>query len=123
MRILIADDERDFATYLSLMVEDAGHEVAQVITTGGLSVMLAYNDCIPDIVLMDVMMPHLNGITSTRQILSKDPEARVILMSGMLDTVSLQMTAANAGASANLHKPFSQAQLQEVLTTLRAGMN
>ena len=118
MRILIADDERDFAAYLSLMVEDAGHEVARVVTTGGPGAVLAYDDCIPDIVLMDIMMPLGNGITSTRQILSRNPGARVILMSGMLDTVSLQATAAKAGAAANLHKPFSQAHLQEVITTL-----
>ncbi len=118
MRFLIADDEKDFSAYLSIMVEDAGHEVADVVTLGGLNVMRAYSECRPDIVMMDVMMPQFNGVTSTRHILSKDPNARVVMMSGMLDLKSLQLTAAKAGAMAALHKPFSQAQLQDLIAGL-----
>ena len=120
MRFLIADDEKDFAAYLSILIEDAGHEVADVVTRGGLNVMRAYSECRPDVVMMDIMMPNLNGVTSTRQILSKDPDARVVMMSGMLDTKALQLTATNAGAVGVLHKPFSQAQFQDLIAGLCA---
>jgi CheY-like chemotaxis protein len=118
MRFLIADDEPDFARFLSMMIEDAGHEVAKIVTTGGLSVMQAYDDCQPDAVMMDVMMPRLNGVTSARQILSKHPGARIVLMSGMLHTAPLAQTADSTGAVAMLRKPFSQAELEGVLATL-----
>ena len=118
MRFLIADDEKDFAAYLSLMIEDAGHEVAQVVTLGGLSVMRAYSECRPDVVMMDFMMPQFNGVTSTRHILSKHPAARVVMMSGMLDAGALRQTAANAGAVAVLAKPFSQTQFQALMAGL-----
>src|SRR5436190_8701174 len=71
MRILIADDDRKFVELLSLMISSAGHEVADVVTSGGLDVMRAYSRCAPDVVLMDFIMPHYNGVTATRQILSK----------------------------------------------------
>ncbi|MEO6741186.1 MAG: response regulator [Chthoniobacteraceae bacterium] len=120
MRFLIADDEKDFATFLSIMIEDAGHEVAEVVALGGMSVLRAYSECRPDVVMMDIMMPQLNGVTSTRQILSKDPDARVVMMSGMLDSKALQLTAANAGAVGVLHKPFSQVQFKELIAGLCA---
>ena len=120
MRFLIADDEKDFAVFLSLMIEDAGHEVAEVVTLGGLSVMRAYSECRPDVVMMDIMMPQFNGVTSTRHILSKDPGARVVMMSGMLDAGTLRQTAADAGAVAVLHKPFSEAQLRGLVADLCA---
>ena len=120
MRFLIADDERDFAAYLSLLIESAGHEVAEVVTLGGLSVMRAYSECQPDVVMMDIMMPRFNGVTSTRHILSKDPDACVVMMSGMLDAEALRQTAADAGAMGVLQKPFSQAEFYDLIAGLYA---
>ena len=76
MRILIADDEKNFTELLSLMVRKAGHEVAHVVNSGGLATIRAYNECAPDVVLLDYMMPNYNGVTAARQIISKDPGAR-----------------------------------------------
>ena len=118
MRILIADDRKDFAELLALMVLHAGHEVAGVVTSGGLGAMRAYSECAPDLVLMDFMMPKYNGVTAARQILSKDPGARVVLISGLSDTSELQWAAADAGAMGVLRKPFSQSQLEELLAIL-----
>ncbi len=118
MRILIADDRKDFADLLALMVRHAGHEVANVVTTGGLGAMRAYRECAPDLVLMDFMMPHLNGVTATSQILSRDPNARVVMISGVSDTKELQRAAWDAGAKGVLQKPFSQAQLTDLLSVL-----
>jgi CheY-like chemotaxis protein len=118
MRILIADDRKDFAELLALMVLHAGHEIADVVTSGGLGAMRAYSKCAPDAVLMDFMMPHYNGVTATRQILSRDPGARVVLISGMPDTNELRWAAADAGAMGVLSKPFSQSQLEDLLAVL-----
>ncbi len=118
MRILIADDEKKFTELLALMIRKAGHEVADVVNSGGLGAIRAYNECAPDVVLMDYMMPNYNGVTAARQIISRDPGARVVLMTGMRDTHELQMTASNAGAIGVLHKPFSQTELEELLAVL-----
>ena len=118
MRILIADDEKKFTELLAIMVCDAGHEVADVVTSGGLAAMRAYSECAPDVVLMDYLMPNYNGVTAARQILSKDPGARVVLITGMPDTHELQVAASNAGAMGVLQKPFSQTELEELLAVL-----
>lgn len=118
MRILIADDEKLFASLLAEMVLQAGHEVADVVTTGGLGVMRAYGECAPDVVLMDFRMPQFNGVTAARQIISKDPGARVVMISGLPDTRELQWAAADAGAMGVLQKPFTQLQLEDLLAVL-----
>jgi two-component system chemotaxis response regulator CheY len=118
MRILIADDEKKFAELLVLMVLDAGHEVAGVVTSGGLGAMHAYSECEPDVVLMDFRMPQFNGVTATRHILSKDTRARVVLISGLPDTSELQLAASDAGAMGVLQKPFSQTELEDLLAIL-----
>lgn len=118
MRILIADDEKKFTELLAIMVSNAGHEVADVVTSGGLGAMRAYSECAPDVVLMDFMMPNFNGVTAARQILSKDPGARVVLITGLPDTHDLQIAASNAGAMGVLQKPFSQSELEDLLAVL-----
>jgi len=118
MRILIADDEKKFTELLAIMVCNAGHEVAGVVTSGGLGAMKAYTECAPDVLLMDYMMPNYNGVTAARQILSKDPGARVLLITGISDTRDLQIAASNAGAMGVLQKAFSQSELEDLLAVL-----
>ena len=118
MRILIADDEKKFTELLRMMVRSAGHEVADVVTSGGLGAMRAYSECAPDVVLMDFIMPIYNGVTATRQILSKDPGACVVIISGLADTRELQWAASDAGAMGVLQKPFSQTELEDLLAVL-----
>ena len=118
MRILIADDDKKFVELLSLMIHSVGHEVADVVTSGGLDVMRAFDRCAPDVVLMDFIMPHYNGVTATRQILSKEPNARVVIITGLPDTNKLQVVAADAGALGVLKKPFSETELADLLAIL-----
>lgn len=118
MRILIADDDQNFVELLMLMLRSIGHEVADIVTSGGADVMGAYDKCAPDVVLMDFMMPHYNGVTAARQILSKQPSARVVIMSGLPDPKKLKIAAAAAGALCVLKKPFSQTELEDLLAVL-----
>jgi CheY-like chemotaxis protein len=84
MRILIADDDRMLAEFLAALVQAAGHEVAAVETAGGLAVVQSYTRHQPDCVLLDIMMPKLNGFTVAQHLRSKDPHARIIFMSGLV---------------------------------------
>jgi CheY-like chemotaxis protein len=115
VRFLIADDQKDFAVFLERMVCALGHEVAEVITTGGLSVIQAFEKHKPDVVLMDFHMPQFNGMTACRHILSKHPEARIVVMSG---DSSLDRAAAKAGAVAAIRKPFTGVDLGRLLESL-----
>ena len=100
MRVLIADDQKSVGTALAALVTQCGHEVVAVVSSG-LEAIQAYGRLTPDVVLMDYWMPRLNGATACRNILSKHPEARVILVSG----ASLQKEVTNSGAVVILPKP------------------
>ena len=82
MRVLIADDQKSVGTSLAEMVGLCHHQVVEVVATG-MEAIQAYDRHRPDVVLMDYRMPKLNGITACRYILAKDPNARVILISGV----------------------------------------
>ena len=110
MRILIADDQKDVGTTLAALVCHCKHEVVEVVGSG-LEAIQAYARHKPDVVLMDYWMGKLNGATACRNILAKDPAARVILVSGF----SPGNDATDAGAIAVLSKPVGLQLLEEAL--------
>lgn len=110
MRVLIADDQRDVGTSLAELVRLCNHEIVAVVGSG-LEAIQAYNRLHPDVVLMDYWMPKLNGATACRNILAKDPTARVILISAW----SPSDEAGASGALAILPKPIDLARLDAVL--------
>src|SRR6266404_8724013 len=101
MRVLIADDQRDVGRTLANLVRICNHEIVEVVGSG-LEAIQAYTRHHPDLVLMDYRMPKLNGATACRNILSKDPAARVILVSAW----SIADEASASGAIAILLKPI-----------------
>jgi two-component system chemotaxis response regulator CheY len=111
MRVLIADDQRGVGTTLAALVSRCDHEVVEVVGSG-FEAIQAYNRHRPDVVLMDYYMPHLNGATACRNILSKYPAANVILVSGVVGAEELS----HAGAIAVLSKPIDLARLKILLS-------
>src|SRR5205085_5600757 len=111
MRILIADDQRSVGTTLAAMVADCQHEVVEVVASG-LEAIQAYDKYKPDVVLMDYWMAKLNGATACRNILAKDPAARIILVSAWTPAGDL---AAESGAISVLSKPVDLQRLEAVL--------
>ena len=118
MRVLIADDQRSVGTSLADLVRCCKHEIVGVVGSG-LEAIQAYNRYHPDLVLMDYWMPKLNGATACRNILAKDPSARIILVSGWAPSDD----ANGSGAIAILPKPLDlnrlEAALHDVAKTLR----
>jgi len=80
MRVLIADDQRSVGTSLAELVRSCNHHIVAVVGSG-VEAIHAYSLHRPDVVLMDYWMPKLNGATACRNIVAKDPMARVILVS------------------------------------------
>ncbi len=110
VRILIADDQRSVGTSLAALVSGCKHDVVEVVGSG-LEAIQAYTRHQPDLVLMDYWMPKLNGATACRNILAKNPAAKVILVSGF----DPGGEAADAGAIAVLQKPVGIHRLAEAL--------
>jgi two-component system chemotaxis response regulator CheY len=118
MRVLIADDQRSVGTSLADLVRHCHHEIVAVVGSG-VEAIQAYSQHHPDIVLMDYWMPKLNGATACRNILAKDPAARVILVSGWLPA---NVMAGDSGALALLSKPVDLNNLAVTLDTVAQNL-
>jgi two-component system, chemotaxis family, chemotaxis protein CheY len=112
MRVLVADDQRSVGTSLADLVRCCNHEIVGIVGSG-LEAIQAYTRLHPDVVLMDYWMPKLNGATACRNILAKDPTARIILVSGW----SPSEEASHSGALSILPKPV---RLERLETTLES---
>ena len=113
MRVLIADDQRDVGRSLADLVRCCDHEIVSVVGSG-LEAIQAYSHHHPDVVLMDYWMPKLNGATACRNILAKDPGARVILVSGW----SPSNEPSQSGALSILRKPVDLERLNAMLQSI-----
>lgn len=95
--VVIADDDQGFATLLSTLVATDGRfDVVGHARDGSEAVALAFERG-PEIVLMDVVMPVVDGVEATRTILALRPETKVIAVSGV-DDAQLALDARLAGA-------------------------
>jgi two-component system, chemotaxis family, chemotaxis protein CheY len=110
MRVLIADDQKSVGTTLATLVSHCNHQVVEVVGSG-FEAIQAYTRHHPDLVLMDYWMSRLNGATACRNILARDPSARVILVSGWSPATELS----SSGAMAVLSKPVHLERLAEIL--------
>ena len=81
MKILLADDHKMMRDGLRALLEkEQGLEIVGEAATGYEATAAALRDC-PDIVIMDISMPDLNGIDATRRIIAERPDTKVIALS------------------------------------------
>ena len=113
MRVLIVDDALFMRNLLRDIFEAAGWEVAAE-AENGLVAIEAFNQHLPDLVTMDIVMPELGGIDAMRKILGTHPEANVVMCSA-LGQESMVMDAIKAGARDFIVKPFQDSQVLEVV--------
>lgn len=116
IRILVVDDHVLFREGLIGLIAAAPHmQVVGEAGTGTQAVALSLEHQ-PNVILMDIMMPELNGIQATRQILEQQPEIGIIMLTMLEDDDSL-FAAMCAGARGYILKG---ADKNEVLTTIHA---
>jgi len=102
--ILLVDDEEVVRRSTARLLRQAGHQVLEA--PGGKEATELYGDAErrPDLVILDLDMPHLNGEQTQRLILSIDPKARILFMSGHDDFVR-ESSASIGSAAGYLRKP------------------
>ncbi|WP_386338548.1 twitching motility response regulator PilH [Xanthomonas citri pv. citri] len=113
-RILIVDDSPSQLLGIQRIVEKLGHET--ITATDGAAGVEAAKQSLPDLVLMDVVMPNLNGFQATRT-LKREPATQhipVILVTTK-DQDTDRMWGMRQGARAYITKPFSEDELLEVM--------
>jgi len=112
VRLLIADDDRELACAIASYLRHCNDAIVSTVTTGGVDVLHSVGRFDPDVILMDIVMPKLNGLTICRHILSRRPEVRIILLSGTLHRD--HPFVIESGASAFVAKPVKLAELRRV---------
>jgi two-component system, response regulator PdtaR len=117
VRVLIAEDETIIRLDLRALLERAGFEVCAEARDGEEAVSLARSER-PDVAIMDVKMPKLDGIEAARRILAEAPLPIVMLTAyGQQELVA---RAVEAGVFGYLVKPFREADLLPAIRTARA---
>lgn len=120
IRILLADDHTVVRKGLRLLLEnEPGFEVVADAATGREAVALAEQDE-PDVVIMDIAMPLLNGIEAARQIAAKLPHAAIVFLS-MHSDESYVLRALKAGARAYLLKDSAEQDLINAVRVVSEG--
>ena len=119
IRILIADDHPLFRDGMHGLLDSVAEtEVVGEAANGEEAVVLA-NEFRPDVILMDVNMPGMNGIAATREVLARDPHVGILVVTMLEDDDSV-FAAMRAGALGYVLKGASQ---DEVLRAIKAVAN
>lgn len=108
VKILLVDDNQDFLDILKLGL--SSHEV--FLANNGLEGVEAYKRELPDVVVMDIKMPVMDGIKATKEIIKFNPNAVVI---GGTAYSELQKDLFEAGAKFVLIKPFSIESIEKII--------
>lgn len=113
-RVMVCDD----AAFMRMLIKDIlvknGYEIAAE-AENGLRAVERYPEAKPDLVLMDITMPEVDGIEAVRRIKALDPNANVIMCSAM-GQQAMVIEAIQAGAKDFIVKPF---QADRVLEAVR----
>ncbi len=117
MRVLLADDHQILRDGIRRGLESAGEDVVGEADNGEEALELV-REHLPDVVLMDLSMPVLDGVSATRRITDEFPHVRVVVLT-MHDDTQRTRSALEAGAIGYLTKGTSFA---EVLDTLRRAV-
>jgi DNA-binding NarL/FixJ family response regulator len=113
VRILIADDHRLFAeSLMAILSEDERIDVVGIAGNGQEAVDLT-RKLQPDVILMDLKMPVLDGFEATRRIRESGLNTQILILTGTDEEIGSEDAAA-AGASGYLRKEHSVAELKDV---------
>jgi len=116
-KVLLVDDEEDFLEVLSERMTNRGIEVSTA-TSATEAIRIAENESF-DAIIVDLMMPEMDGLEALKLIKEKKPESQVILLTGHA-TVDKGIEAMKLGAMDFLEKPADLSQLTEKIKKAHA---
>ena len=109
MRILVADDSEMIRELISRVLIKSGHTIVGEAKTGK-DTETKWRELKPDLLILDLVMPDKNGFETLTSILSRDPEAKIMVLTG-LGQKEVEKEVRSRGAVNFLAKPFSMKEL------------
>lgn len=112
-RVLIVDDATVMRTVLRTILTKNGYEIAGEAADGEEATRV-YNECHPDVVTLDIIMPKMTGLEALKIILTTDPEAKIVMCTADSSREAV-ISSLKMGAKDYVIKPFSVDRLLEAL--------
>jgi two-component system chemotaxis response regulator CheY len=111
--ILLVDDEAHIRKYVSLILKQLG--APKVVEAGnGEEAIASYQQTKPDIVLLDISMPLMNGLETLKKLKEIDPEALIIMLTSMVNRQSID-EALSLGASNYIRKDTPKEEIAQAI--------
>jgi two-component system chemotaxis response regulator CheY len=115
-KVMLVDDATFMRLKLKAILTEFGHEVVGEASTGRIAID-QYQSLKPEVVLMDITMPDMNGLDALREIKKLDPQATVVMVSAM-GSQEFVLDAVRSGARDFIVKPFDNERIRKVLDSL-----
>jgi len=115
-KILVVDDEEPVREMLVTYLETEGYDVSTA--DSGVSALPAIEDFKPQVVLLDIRMPDMDGLQCLRSIMKRNPDIAVVMMSGFVSEQIARKTL-EIGAFDYINKPISFEHLMKVLQLVK----
>ncbi len=112
-KVLVVDDAEFLRVRITKMLAGEGYEVNEA--ENGARALELYQQIKPDVVLMDITMPEMDGLTALKSIRGIDPNARIIMLTA-LGQESVVMEAVKAGAKDFVVKPYDSDRVLQAIT-------
>lgn len=119
--ILIVDDAQFMRITLRKLLENANYKIAGE-AENGLEAIELYKQLKPDLVIMDITMPVMNGIEAIQKLIAYDPEANIVVCSAM-GQQRVVVEAIESGAKDFIVKPFNENNVLETIHQVLTGQN
>jgi YesN/AraC family two-component response regulator len=121
IRVMVTEDDEGFRRMLALFLESATDMELIASAINGEEAVRLYAVHQPDVVLMDINMPVLNGIEAMQAILRDYPQARIILFSAYTNLLYTQ-SGMDVSAAGKLAKPLNLGALLKAIRNVHAGL-
>jgi two-component system chemotaxis response regulator CheY len=121
-RVLIVDDALFMRSMIKDILVNAGDFEVAGEASNGREAVDRYEELSPSLVTMDIVMPEMDGIEATKEILQRDPKA-VVVMCSALGQEALVIESLAAGAKDFIVKPFSAERVLKVIRSILSSQS